>query len=137
MSSCLSSPTLDRLLIKFEAHGGGLGDWAALLRTLTLFASGSISWVDTLDDYSDAAVRSWFSATFFARFAEYAFVTDARLSDTQRSRIRQYLRDIIDARYDFSSVGQRNSAMNNFEADLRRARLQEERRPKRALTVLN
>jgi len=137
LSYCLSSPTLDRLLIKFEAHGGGLGEWAALLRTLTLFASGSISWVDTLDDFSDAAVRSWFSATFFARFAEYAFVTDGRLSDTQRSRIRQYLRDIIDARYDFSSVGQRNSAMNNFEADLRRARLQEERRPKRALTVLN
>jgi hypothetical protein len=137
LSYCLSSPTLDRLLTQFSAESVPLGEWAALLRTLTLYSGGSIAWVDSLDELSETAVRSWFSASFLAGLVRYAYVTDDRLHDEQRAKIRQYLRRVIGARYSFSSVSQRNSAMNNFEADLRSARLREERRPRRSLRVIH
>ncbi|NII52079.1 SIR2 family protein [Frigoribacterium endophyticum] len=137
LSYCLSSPTLDRLLTQFSAESVPLGEWAALLRTLTLYSGGSIAWVDSLDELSETAVRSWFSASFLAGLARYAYVTDDRLHEEQRAKIRQYLRRVIGARYSFSSVSQRNSAMNNFEADLRSARLREERRPRRSLRVIH
>ncbi|MFP3513855.1 hypothetical protein SB775_30620, partial [Peribacillus sp. SIMBA_075] len=80
---------------------------------------------------------SWFSASFIATFARYDYIVDDRLQDEQRSKIRAYLREVISARYKFASIDQKNTAMNNFEADLRSARLREERRPTRAIGVLS
>ncbi|MFP3466051.1 SIR2 family protein [Leifsonia sp. SIMBA_070] len=137
LSYCLSSPTLDRLLMEFKTDSVELGAWAAMMRTVTLFAGRSTKWIDTLADFDELAVKSWFSASFIATFARYAYIVDDRLQDEQRSKIRAYLREVISARYKFASIDQKNTAMNNFEADLRSARLREERRPTRAIGVLS
>lgn len=137
LSYCLSSPTLDRLLTEFRTDSVELGEWAALMRTVTLFAGRSTKWIDTLGDLSEAAIKSWFSASFVATLARYAYIADGRLQDDQRSKIRSYLREVIGTRYTFGSPEQKNTAMNNFEAELRNARLREERRPRRSIEVLS
>jgi hypothetical protein len=130
LSYCLSSPTLDRLLSEFKPKSVELGEWAALMRTLTLYSNNSTTWIETLSDLSSDAVRTWLSASFLANMARYAFIADARLTDNHRDKIRAYLRDVVTARYSFSNVANKNTVLNNFEADLRSARLREQGRIK-------
>ncbi|WP_167139175.1 SIR2 family protein [Diaminobutyricimonas sp. TR449] len=132
---CLSGPSLVTRLAELDMSGMENGSFALLMRTLALYTSGSLRWVDSLRSLDDLAVKSFFSASFFASLARYAYMVDERLSEEQRGQIRHYLRRVIGARYNFRSQEHRNSVLNDFENSLRRARLQETKRSRRQITM--
>jgi hypothetical protein len=134
---CLASPSLVPLLSTVRMAGMENEHLGALIRTLALYASDSMAWVDSLSDLDPVAVKSWFSAVFLSSIARYAYIADIRLTDDEREKIRQFLRQVVGERYDFSGIDHKNRVMNSFEDDLRQARLSETRRPQRALTILS
>ncbi|WP_104170593.1 SIR2 family protein [Cryobacterium sp. M23] len=133
---CLSSPSLVPLLGSVQMSGMENAHFGGLIRTLALYASDSTAWVDSLSTLEPRAVKSWFSAGFLSSVARYAYISDVRLTDDEREKIRQYLRQVIGERYDFSGIDHRNRVMNSFEDKLRKARLGETRRPQRSLNIL-
>lgn len=124
---CLSGPNLVSRLAELDFSSSTNGSYASLMRTLTLYASKSRKWIDSLKDLDDAAVQSFFGATYFAASARYAFIADRTLSDDDRDAIRAFLRRVIAARYSFRDIPHKNTVLNDFEDSLRRARLQEGR----------
>jgi hypothetical protein len=133
---CLSGPSLVPLLGSVELKDVQNGDYAGIIRTLALYGSGSPSWVRSLSSLQPSAIKSWFSASFLASIARYAYISDPHLSDVDRDAIREFLRQAIGVRYSFSGIPAKNKAMNGFEDELRRAHLNESKRPAREITVL-
>jgi hypothetical protein len=133
---CLSGPSLVPLLGTVELKEFDNADFAGIIRTLALYGSGSNTWVKSLASLHPTAARSWFSASFLASIARYAYISDPRLTDNDRAAIREFLRGAIGVRYSFTGVPAKNKAMNVFEDELRRAHLNESKRPVRSITVL-
>ena len=133
---CLSGPSLVPLLGSVDLKGFKNADYAGIIRTMALYGAGSTTWVKSLASLQPTAGRSWFSASFLASIARYAYISDTRLTDDDRVLIREFLRQAVGVRYSFSGVSAKNKAMNAFEDQLRRAQLNETQRPARAITVL-
>jgi hypothetical protein len=137
LSYCLAGPSLSPLLEQVELVDSDVQEYSAIMRTLALYASGSLGWVKSLSSLSARAKRSWFSASFLSSIARYAYVADDRLTEAHRDAIREFLRESIDIRYTFpGGVTAKNKAMNAFEDDLRKALLKEKGRAPREITVL-
>ncbi|MFC8523937.1 SIR2 family protein [Pseudarthrobacter sp. NPDC057230] len=132
---CLSGPSLVTRLAELELPEGPHGDHASIIRTLALYASENRKWIGTLKLINDRALKTFFCAAFFAGIARYAYVVDATLSDEDRDEIRSFLRRVIAVRYNFKGVDHRSKVLNDFEASLRRQRLQEGRRRPRAISI--
>ncbi|AZZ53552.1 SIR2 family NAD-dependent protein deacylase [Rathayibacter festucae] len=134
---CLAGPSLTPLLEQVEIADEDPTEYSAIVRTLALYASGSLGWVKSLGSLSLRAKKSWFSASFLSSIARYAYVSDERLSDEDRGSIREFLRESIDIRYSFAGgVTAKNKAMNSFEDELRKVLLKEKVEAPRSITVL-
>lgn len=132
---CLSGPTLVTRLAELDMPEGTHGEYASIVRTLTLYTSENKKWIGTLKFINDRAVRSFFCAAYFAGLARYAYIVDNSLSDADRDEIRKFLRRVIGARYNFKGVNHKIEVLNEFEASLRREQLQEGRRQPRSITI--
>ena len=137
LSYCLAGPSLSPLLEQVDLAESAVSEYSAIMRTLALYASGSLGWVKSLSALSSRAKRSWFCASFLSSIARYAYIADGRLTEEHRDAIREFLRESIDIRYTFpGGVMAKNKAMNAFEDDLRKALLREKGRGPREITVL-
>lgn len=132
---CLTSPSLVTRLAQLNFDGEMNASFGAIMRTLVLHATDSPLWVDSLKDLDERAVKSFFSASFFAALARYSYITDDSLTDEHRDRIRDYLRRVITYRYNFRDVQHRVSSLNSFEDGLRKARLSQGKSSKVTLSI--
>ncbi|WP_158316721.1 SIR2 family NAD-dependent protein deacylase [Agrococcus pavilionensis] len=120
MRTCLAAASLHRALSDVALEDGST---ASLMRVLALYASDSRRWVAALNDLDDAAARTFFGASFLASLARYSFLADDSLTDGERAQLRAFLRRIVQLRYRFNGVQERNEALNRFEQRLRQDRL--------------
>lgn len=132
---CLSGPALVKRLSEIELETPELGSFSALMRTTALYFSGGTEWVDSLRKIDDLAVRTFYSASFLASLARYAYVVDDRLADDQRARIRDFLRRVVAARYRFDDPEHKNRALNTFEDKLRKSALNESLKRKNRVAI--
>lgn len=132
---CLTASSLVTRLALLKFDGEVNASFGTIMRTLVLHATDSPLWVDSLKELDEQAVKSFFSASFFAALARYSYITDDSLNDEQRDRIREYLRRVITYRYNFRDVQHKISSLNSFEDRLRKARLSEGKSSRMALSI--
>lgn len=127
---CLSGPALVTRLVEVDTTGEANGSLASMVRTLALYQTKSKRWIETLKLIDDNAVKTFFSASFLASLARYAYLTDDSLKDGERDELRDFLRRVISARYKFDGVKHRSEVLSKFETKLNRDRLDKGRRKK-------
>lgn len=128
---CLSGPSLTARLKTIDLSESRNPEFAALIRTIVLYSSGGTAWIDTLESVEGGALKSFFCAYFTASLARFAYVTDTSLTENELTKIRAFLRRIINERYHFDSQEQRNRTNNEFETKLNRNRLNNKQNPTR------
>ncbi|MDQ1083909.1 MULTISPECIES: SIR2 family protein [Microbacterium] len=131
---CLSGPGLATRLVQLKLDDVENGGYAGLMRTLALLQAENRRWVETLDYIDETSLKTFFSVSFFSALARRAYLTATYLTDSDRDKIRDFLRKVIEARYNFDSVQHRNKVLNDFEAKLRRDRL-DKNRPRLAIEL--
>ncbi len=131
---CLSGPSLTSRLAELKFDDVENGGYAAMMRTVALHSTKSHAWVASLKHIDDLAVRTFFSASFLAGLARYAYLSDETLGDDDRDEIRRFLRRVVAARYNFRGVEHRAKVLSNFETQLQRDRL-DRSRPMRQLEI--
>jgi len=125
---CLSGPSLVTRLVEVDMTQEENGSYGSMIRTLALYGTKSRRWIETLKLIDDDAVKTFFSASFLASIARYAYITDKSLEKEERVEIRNFLRRVISARYKFDGVKHRSDVLSKFETKLNRDRLEKGRR---------